>query len=71
MTSSRIEVNGPEIVVAESIIDSITLRLHSPRPVSAQGVAMLRILLTAGGVRCIGMARGDLPRQLAAAFDAL
>ena len=71
LTSSRIEVNGPEIVGAESIIDSITLRLHSPRPVSAQGMAMLRILLTAGGSPLYRYGRGDLPRQLAAAFDAL
>ena len=71
LTSSRIEVNGPEIVVAESIIDSITLRLHSPRPVSAQGVAMLRILLTAGGSPLYRYGCGDLPRQLAVAFDAL
>jgi hypothetical protein len=71
LMSSRIEVNGPEIVVAESIIDSITLRLPSPRPVSARGMAMLLVLLTAGGSPLYRYGRGHLKGQLAVAFDAL
>jgi hypothetical protein len=71
LMSPRMEVDGPEIVGAENIIDSITLRLHSPRPVSVRGMAMLRVLLTTGGSPLYRYGRGDLLGQLSEAFDAL
>ena len=69
--SGRIEVNAPNIVAAENIIDSITLRLHSPRPVSARGIARLRLLLADGTGPLYRYGRGDLEVRLTAAFAAL
>ena len=69
--SGRIEVNAPNIVAAENIIDSVTLRLHSPRPVSARGIARLRLLLTDGTGPLYRYGRGDLEGRLTAAFAAL
>ncbi len=43
--SSRIPVHPRNIAAAEQVIDKITLRLHSPRPVSARGMARLRRVL--------------------------
>jgi hypothetical protein len=69
--SSRLAINGPEVVAAEQIIDSITLRMHSPRQVTAHGVARLRLLLADGGGPLYRYSRADLRRRLTAAFTAL
>ena len=69
--SGRIEVNAPNMIAAEEIIDSITLRLHSPRPVTARGMARLRILLADGASPLYRYGRGDLKERLTAAFAAL
>jgi hypothetical protein len=69
--SRRIELNAAKIVAAEDIIDSITLRLHSPRPVTARGMATLHVLLADGASPLYRYGRGDLPARLAAAFSAL
>ena len=69
--SGRIEVNASNIVAAEDIIDSITLRLHSPRPVTARGIARLRLLLADGASPLYRYGRGDLEERLMAAFAAL
>ena len=69
--SGRIEVNAPNIVAAEDIIDSITLRLHSPRPVAARDMARLRIVLADGSGPLYRYGRGDLEVRLTAAFAAL
>ena len=69
--SSRIELNAPDVVAAEEIIDSITLRLHSPRPVTARGMARLRIVLADGSGPLYRYGRGDLEVRLTAAFAAL
>ena len=66
--SGRIEVNAPNIVAAEDIIDSITLRLHAPRSVSARGIARLRLLLADGASPLYRYGRGDLDVRLTAAF---
>ena len=69
--TSRIEVDASGVVAAEEIIDSITLRLHSPRPVTARGMARLRLLLADGGGPLYRYGRGDLEGRLTAAFVAL
>jgi hypothetical protein len=69
--SSRVPLNVANIVAAEERIDQITLRLHSPRPVTARGVARLRVLLSDGAGPMYRHGRGDLEGRLGAAFAAL
>ena len=69
--SSRVPLNVPNIAAAEDRIDEVTLRLHSPRPVSARGVARLRMLLSDGAGPMYRYGRGDLEGRLGAALAAL
>lgn len=69
--SSRVEINATDVVAAEEIIDDITLRLHTQRPVTARGMARLRLLLAHGGGPLYRYGRGDLRGRLTAAFAAL
>ncbi len=69
--SSRVPLNVPNIVAAENRIDEVTLRLHSPRPVTARGVARLRLLLSDGTGPMYRYGRGDLEGRLGAALAAL
>ena len=69
--SSRVPLNMPNIAAAEDRIDEVTLRLHSPRPVSARGVARLRVLLSDGAGPMYRYGRGDLEGRLGAALAAL
>ena len=46
--SSRVPLNMPNITAARDRIDQVALRLHSPRPVAARGIARLRVLLSDG-----------------------
>jgi hypothetical protein len=69
--SSRIPLNTPNITAAEDRIDQITLRLHSPRPVTARGMARLRVLLADGSGPMYRYGRGDLEGRLGAALAAL
>jgi len=69
--SSRIPVNAPNIVAAADVIDAVTLRLHSPRPVGARGVARLRRLLADGSGPLYRYGSGDLTGRLRAALAAL
>jgi hypothetical protein len=69
--SSRIPLNTPNITAAEDRIDQITLRLHSPRPVTARGMARLRMLLADGSGPMYRYGRGDLDGRLGAALAAL
>ena len=69
--SVRPEIDAVHVVAAEDIIDDITLRLHSQRPVTALGMAELRLLLADGGGPLYRYGRGDLRGRLAAAFDSL
>ena len=61
----------PEYHGAEDVIDAITLRLHSPRPVSARGMARLRQILADGTGPLYRFGRGDLNGRLGAALAAL
>ncbi len=69
--SSRVPLNVPNIAAAEDRIDEVTLRLHSPRPVTARGVARLRLLLSDGTGPMYRYGRGDLEGRLGAALAAL
>ena len=69
--SSRVPLNIPNIVAAEDRIDEVILRLHSPRPVAARGVARLRLLLADGIGPMYRYGRGDLEGRLGAALAAL
>jgi hypothetical protein len=69
--SARIPVHFNNIAAAEDLIDTITLRLHSPRPVSARGMARLRVVLSDGCGPMYESGRGDLSGRLGAALAAL
>jgi hypothetical protein len=69
--SSRIALNVPNITAAEDRIDQVTLRLHSPRPVTPRGVARLSLLLADGAGPMYRYGRGDLEGRLGAALAAL
>ena len=69
--SPRIPVDRARVIAAEDAIDKVTLRLHSPRPVSACGVARLRQLLTDGSGPLYRLGRGDLDGRLGAALAVL
>ncbi|MFN3007137.1 hypothetical protein [Mycolicibacterium wolinskyi] len=69
--SSRIPLHRKNIEAAEPVIDAITLRLHSPLPVSARGMARLVRLLRDGTGPLYAYGRGDLTGRLGAALAAL
>ena len=69
--SSRIPVHPNNIAAAQELIDTITLRLHSPRPVSARGMARLRVVLSDGCGPMYRFGHGDLSGRLGAALAEL
>jgi hypothetical protein len=69
--SSRVPLNVPNITAAADRIDQITLRLHSPKPVTSRGVARLRLLLSDGTGPMYRYGCGDLEGRLGAALAAL
>ena len=69
--SARIPVHADNVVEAEDVIDAITLCLHSPRPVSARGMARLRNVLSDGLGPMYEYGRGDLKGRLGAALAEL
>jgi hypothetical protein len=69
--SSRIALERRKIIAAEELIDTVTLWLHSPRPVTARGMARLRLLLADGAGPLYRYGRGDLESRLRAAVAAL
>jgi hypothetical protein len=69
--SSRIPLHPTNIAAAEDLIDAITLRLHSPRPVSARGMARLRVVMSDGCGPLYRYGRGDLSGRLGAALAEL
>ena len=69
--ASRIPVHPTNIAAAEHLIDTITLRLHAPRPVSARGMARLRVVLSDGCGPMYEFGRGDLSGRLGAALAEL
>ena len=71
LVSARIPVHRNNILSAEDLIDTITLRLHSPRPVSGRGIARLRLVMSDGCGPMYEDGRGDLSGRLGAALAAL
>jgi hypothetical protein len=71
LLSSRVPLHVPNIAAAQDVIDAVTLRLHSPRPVSARGMARLRQILGDGTGPLYRYGRGDLRGRLGAALAAL
>ena len=71
LLSSRVALNVPNIAAAEDVIDAVTLRLHSPRPVGARGMARLRQILGDGTGPLYRYGHGDLRGRLGAALAAL
>ena len=69
--SPRMPVHANNIAAAEDLIDRITLRLHSPRPVSARGMARLRRVLSDGCGPLYQYGGGDLSGRLGAALAEL
>jgi hypothetical protein len=69
--SSRIPVHPTNVAAAENLIDTIALRLHSPRPVSARGMARLRLVLSDGCGPLYLFGHGDLSGRLGAALAEL
>jgi hypothetical protein len=69
--SSRVPLNIPNLIAAEQVVDEVTLRLHSPRPVSARGMARLRRVLSDGSGPFYRFGHGDLRGRLGAALAAL
>jgi hypothetical protein len=68
--SVRIPVHRRNVTAAEDVIDMITLQLHSPRHVSATGMARLRLLLSDGIGPMYEWGHGDLGDRLRAAAAA-
>ncbi|AEV75329.1 hypothetical protein MycrhN_4848 [Mycolicibacterium rhodesiae NBB3] len=71
LLSSRVPLHVPNITAAGDMIDAVTLRLHSPGPVSARGMARLRQILSDGTGPMYRYGRGDLRGRLGAALAAL
>ena len=71
LLSSRVPLHVPNITAAADVIDAVTLRLHSPRPVNARGMARLRQILGDGTGPLYRYGRGDLRGRLGAALAAL
>lgn len=71
LLSSRLPLHVPNITAAEEVIEAVTLRLHSPRPVNARGMARLRQILSDGTGPLYRYGRGDLHGRLGAALAAL
>jgi hypothetical protein len=69
--TSRVSLHPTNITDAEDVIDKVTLRLHSPQPVSARGMARLRLLLADGCGPLYRFGRGDLKGRLGAALAEL
>ncbi len=67
----RVPIVSHQINGSSGLIDDITMRLHSPRPVHAEGMARLRVLLSdgTGPLYCDGGA--SLAVELRAALQAL
>lgn len=69
--TSRVPLHPTNVLAAEDMIDAVTLRLHSPQPVSARGMARLRVLLADGRGPLYRFGHGDLKGRLGAALAAL
>ena len=68
---SAIPVNRTGVAAAVGLIDQVALHLLGPRPVSARGVARLRLLLSDGGGPMYWSRGGDLGAELRAVLAQL
>ena len=66
-----VPVNRDNVAAAQDTIDRITLRLHSPRHVSARGMARLQRVVSDGCGPLYARGGGNLDDRLRAAFAAL
>ena len=71
LLSSRLPLHVPNITAATDVIEAVTLRLRSPRPVNARGMARLRQILSDGTGPMYRYGRGDLRGRVGAALAAL
>lgn len=62
--SPGVPVNRAGVAAASDVIDQVTLRLLGPGPVSARGVARLRLLLSDGAGPMYWSGSGDLGAEL-------
>jgi hypothetical protein len=67
----RVPALSGRVHECRSVIDDITLRLHSPRPVQPKGMARLRILLSDGTGPLYFEGQGNLSGQVRGALAAL
>jgi hypothetical protein len=69
--TARSWTHRPNVLAGSELIDTITLWLHSPRPVTACGMARLRLLLSDGMGPLYVSGRGDLVSVLRDALDVM
>ena len=69
--SATIPVDRSAVAAAVGLIDQVVLRLLGPRPVSARGVARLRLLLSNGAGPMYWSGGGDLGAELRAVLAQL
>ena len=69
--SATIPVDRSAVAAAVGLIDQVVLRLTGPRPVSARGVARLRLLLSDGAGPMYWPEGGDLGAELRAVLAQL
>lgn len=69
--SGGVPVHPQNAAAAEAAIDAVTLRLHSPAPVAARGMARPRLVLSDGTGPFHQDGHGDLDGRLGAALAAL
>ena len=69
--SATIPVDRSAVAAAVGLIDQVVLRLTGPRPVSARGVARLRLLLSDGAGPMYWPGGGDLGAELRAVLAQL
>jgi hypothetical protein len=66
-----VELNRANILAASEVIEAVTLRLHSPMPIDARGMARLRLILADATGPLYRHGNGDLPTRIGAAMAAL
>jgi hypothetical protein len=69
--SLSVPVHHDAIMGSAALIDQVALRLHSPLPVRARGMARLRLLLSDGSGPLYQPGRGSLAAQLRGVLAAL
>jgi hypothetical protein len=69
--SAQVPLARARIMAAELRIQDVVVRLYAPRPVSAHGVARLRLLLSNGVGPLYRLGRGDLVAELDSVLAAL